>query len=140
MTSGGKSAPPKAMSPSRQIDAIIRKSNDWRGKRLSQLRAIIKRANPDIVEEVKWKMPSNPMGVPVWSHGGIICVGNVLKTAVRLTFPKGAQLKDPKGLFNTRLDSRTVRAIDFREDDEVDGAALTAIVRQAVALNESKRK
>ena len=84
---------------------------------------------------MKWKKPSNPMGVPVWSYGGIICVGNVLKNSVRLTFPKGAQLSDPRVLFNTRLDSRTVRAIDFYKDDVVNGAALEAIVLGAVRLN-----
>ena len=93
----------KGKSPAQQIDAIIKEPGDWRGKKLSQLRALIKKADPAVVEEVKWKKPSNPMGVPVWSHDGIICIGNILKNAVRLTFPKGAQVKDPKKLFNTRL-------------------------------------
>ncbi len=126
---------PKDKSPSQQIDAIIKEPGDWRGKKLSQLRACIKKADPAVVEEVKWKKPSNPMGVPVWSHDGIICIGDTLKNAVRLTFPKGAQLTDPKKLFNTRLDSRTVRAIDFQEDDTVDEVALKALILGAVRLN-----
>ena len=93
-----------------------------------------------MVEEVKWKKPSNPMGVPVWSHDGIICMGNTLKEAVRLTFPKGAQIKDPKTLFNTRLDSKTVRAIDFYEGGSVDEAALKAVILEAVRLNRSKTR
>ncbi|HKW03724.1 MAG TPA: DUF1801 domain-containing protein [Nitrososphaerales archaeon] len=103
------------MSASEEINAIIRNSNDWRGKKLSQLRILINNANAEIIEEVKWKKPSKPMGVPVWSHNGIVCIGESLKSVVRLTFPKGARIKDPKKLFNTRLDSRTVRAIDFHE-------------------------
>jgi hypothetical protein len=134
------SLPPKGKSPSRQIDAIIRKSGDWRGKKLSQLRALIKEADSAVIEEVKWKKPSNPMGVPVWSHDGIICVGEALKNAVRLTFPKGAQVIDPKKLFNTRLDSKTVRAIDFREGDMVDEAALEALILEAVEVNKSKAR
>lgn len=91
-----------------------------------------------MVEEVKWKKPSNPAGVPVWSHDGMICIGEALKTAVRLTFPKGAQVKDPKKIFNTRLDSKTVRAIDFHEGDTIDEAALRALILGAVGLNTSK--
>jgi hypothetical protein len=125
-------------SASQQIDAIIKKSDDWRGERLSQLRTLIKKSDADIVEEVKWKKPSNPMGVPVWSHDGIICVANILKNAVRLTFPKGAQTKDPKNLFNTRLESKTVRAIDFHEGDVVDEAGLNALILEAVKQNMSK--
>jgi hypothetical protein len=132
--------PLKGKSPSQQIDAIIKNSGDWRGKKLSQLRALIKKADSAMIEEVKWKKPSNPMGVPVWSHDGIICMGNVLKNTVRLTFPKGAQVKDPKKLFNTRLDSETVRAIDFREGDMVDEAALRALILEAVRVNESKAR
>ena len=130
-----KNPSPEEKSPSQQIDAIIRKSGDWRGKKLSQLRAVIKQADPGVVEEVKWKKPSKPEGVPVWSHDGILCVADTLKNAVRLTFPKGAQIKDPKKLFNTRLDSNTVRAIDFHEDDIVDEAALKALILEAVGLN-----
>jgi hypothetical protein len=125
-------------SPSQQIDAIIRDSGDWRGKKLSQLRTVIKQADPVVVEEVKWKKPSKPMGVPVWSHDGILCIADTLKNAVRLTFPKGAQMKDPKKLFNTRLDSNTVRAIDFYEGDTVDEAALEALILEAVGLNTRK--
>ncbi len=126
---------PEGMSASQQIDAIIKKSAGWRGEKLSQLRALIRQADPAVVEEVKWKKPSNPMGVPVWSHDGIVCIGDTLKNAVRLTFSKGAQVKDPKKLFNTRLDSKTVRAIDFYEGDTVDEAALKALILDAVRLN-----
>jgi hypothetical protein len=133
-----KNPSPKGKSPSQQIDAIIRESSDWRGKKLSQLRALIKQADPAVVEEVKWKKPSKPEGVPVWSHDGILCIGDTLKNAVRLTFPKGARIKDPKKLFNTRLDSNTVRAIDFHEDDTVDEAALEALILEAVGLNTRK--
>jgi len=108
-------------SASRQIDDIVRRMAGWRGERLGQLRALIRSADPGVFEEVKWKKPSRPEGVPVWSHDGIVCIGEALKNAVRLTFPKGAQLKDPKGLFNTRLDSKTVRAIDFHEGDAING-------------------
>jgi hypothetical protein len=125
-------------SPSQQVDAIVEAPGDWRGRKLSQLRALIKQADPSVVEEVKWKKTSNPMGVPVWSHDGIICVGDTLKKAVRLTFPKGAQIKDPKKLFNTRLDSNTVRAIDFHESEIVDEVALNAIILEAVELNTVK--
>jgi hypothetical protein len=125
----------KGKSPAREIDAIIEKSDDWQGETLSHLRSVMKSADPAVVEEVKWKKPSNPMGVPVWSHDGIICVGNVLKSAVRLTFPKGVRIEDPKKLFNTRLDSKTVRAIDFHEGDVVSDAALKSIIRSAAALN-----
>ena len=134
-----KNSSSEGTSPSQQIDAIIRASDDWRGKKLSLLRSLIKQADPDVVEEVKWKKPSNPMGVPVWSHEGIVCIGDTLKNAVRLTFPKGAQLKDSKKLFNTRLDSKTVRAIDFREDDTVDEASLEALILEAVGLNTKER-
>src|SRR3990172_12825322 len=119
---------PKDKSISQQIDAIIKEPGDWRGKKLSQLRALIKKADPVVVEEVKWKKPSKPSGVPVWSHDGIICVADTLKSAVRLTFPKGAQMKDPKKLFNTRLDSKTVRAIDFYEEDTVNDAVLKVLI------------
>lgn len=125
-------------SASQQIDAKIRALDDWRGRRLAELRAIIRGADAAIVEEVKWKKPSNPAGVPVWSRDGILCIGEPLKSAVRLTFPKGALLKDAEGLFNTRLDSNSVRAIDFREDDAIDAAALTALVNEAARLNSSK--
>jgi len=125
-------------SASSQIDAIIEKAGDWRGATLARLRALINQAAPAVVEEVKWKKPSRPEGVPVWSCGGIVCVADTLKTAVRLTFPRGAQLDDPKQLFNTRLESKTVRAIDFREGEEVDESTLTALVAEAVLLNTSR--
>ncbi|HEX5547583.1 MAG TPA: DUF1801 domain-containing protein [Ktedonobacterales bacterium] len=125
-------------SASQQIDDIITKSGDWRGAKLSQLRALIKEADLAVVEEVKWKKPSRPEGVPVWSHNGIVCVADTLKRAVRLTFFKGAQMKDPDKLFNTRLDSKSVRAIDFQEGATVDEAALRALIVEAVELNSSK--
>jgi hypothetical protein len=118
-----------------QIDAIIKKTDDWRGKMLAQLRAVIKEADPAVVEEVKWKKPSKPEGVPVWSHNGNLCMADTLKNAVRLTFPKGAQMKDPKKLFNARLDSSKNRAIDFHEGSAVDDAALKAIIVEAIELN-----
>jgi hypothetical protein len=127
-------------SASEQIDDIIKKSSDWRGATLAQLRAVIKEADPAVVEEVKWKKPSRPEGVPVWSHDGTICVADTLKNAVRLTFPKGAQLPDPRKFFNARLDSNTVRAIDFHQDEPVDGAALEALILEAVQLNTSNRR
>ena len=129
---------PSDVSASNQIDAMLRELGDWRGDRLSQLRALIKNADRDVVEEVKWKKPSNPTGVPVWSHDGIVCIGEALKNAVRLTFPKGAVLDDPKKLFNARLDSNSVRAIDFREGDKVDEDAVKALIQEAVRLNRSK--
>ncbi|HVZ12477.1 MAG TPA: DUF1801 domain-containing protein [Patescibacteria group bacterium] len=113
--------------------------SDWRGERLSQLRTIINDADPELIEEVKWKKPSKPEGVPVWSHDGIICIGEALKSAVRLTFPKGALIKDPKKLFNTRLDSKSVRAIDFSENDAINEVSLKELIRETVAMN-SKAK
>jgi hypothetical protein len=131
---------PTEKSPSQQIDAIIEKSDDWRGEKLAQLRALILEADPGLVEEVKWKKPSNPMGVPVWVHDGNVCIGEMLKKAVRLTFPKGAQIEDPNGLFNTRLNSKTVRAIDFHKGDDIDETALKELIRAAVELNGSSSK
>ena len=127
-----------ALSESAQIDAKIKSLGDWRGKRLSELRALIKKSDAGVIEEVKWKKPSNPSGVPVWSHEGILCIGEPLKSAVRLTFPKGALIKDPKKLFNARLDSSSVRAIDFREGDRVDEAALKAMILDAIRVNTAK--
>ena len=132
--------PQRVKSPSEQIDAIIKKRRDWRGQTLSQLRSLIKKSDSGVIEEVKWKKPSNPMGVPVWSHDGIICIGEALKNAVRLTFPKGALVKDPKKLFNTRLESNTVRAIDFHEGDTVDVASSKALILEAVELNTQKAR
>ena len=122
-------------SASQQIGVIVRRTAGWRGQRLRQLRALIRAADPGVIEEVKWKKPSRPEGVPVWSHDGIVCIGETLKNAVRLTFPKGAQLKDPKGLFNTRLDSKSVRAIDFHESDAINASALKALIREGTRLN-----
>ena len=130
----------EAKSASQQIDDIIGQSGDWRGEKLAQLRAFIKEADPTVVEEVKWKKPSRPEGVPVWSHDGMLCVADTLKNAVRLTFLKGAQLKDPKKLFNTRLDSKGVRAIDFHNGDTIDEAAFKALILEAVELNASKAR
>ncbi len=135
-----KASKNSAGTAAQEIDAIIKETGGWRGQRLSDLRALIRKADPAIVEEVKWKKPSRPAGVPVWSRGGIICVADTLKNAVRLTFPKGAQIKDPKRLFNERLDSRTVRAIDFHEDDPVAAAALKALILDAVRLNTAKER
>lgn len=128
-------SPSNEESPSQQIDAIIREFDDWRGQTMTQLRLVIRQADPDAVEAVKWKMPSKPMGVPVWTHAGNLCICEALKNAVRLTFPKGARLDDPAHLFNARLTSKTVRAIDVHEHDAVDQAALTALILDAVTLN-----
>jgi hypothetical protein len=125
-------------SPSQQIDAIIQMPGDWRGEKLSQLRNLIQETDPDVVEEVKWKKPSKPSGVPVWSHAWILCVADTLKSAVRLTFPKGVQMRDPKKLFNTRLDSKAVRAIDFHEADTVDETAFKALILEAIRVNTLK--
>jgi hypothetical protein len=130
----------EAGSAAQQIDDIIRQSGDWRGEKLAQLRALIKEADPVVVEEVKWKKPSRPEGVPVWSHDGMLCVADTLKKAVRLTFLKGAQMKDPQKLFNTRLDSKGVRAIDFHDGDTLDEAAFKALILEAVGLNVSKAR
>jgi len=127
-------------SPAKQIDAIIAKAADWRGDMLAQLRAIVLEANPEITEAVKWKKPSKPEGVPVWELDGIVCVGEMLKNAVRLTFPKGASVNDPHKVFNTRLDSKSVRAIDIHEGEAVARAALEALIREAIKLNVSKAR
>jgi hypothetical protein len=129
---------PHDQSASQQIDAIIAMHSDWRGTTLARLRALILAADPAVVEEVKWKKPSRPEGVPVWSHDGNICVADILKNAVRLTFPKAAQLQDSQQLFNARLDSKTVRAIDVHEGDSIDEAALTALILAVVELNRAK--
>lgn len=120
---------------SEEIGAIITNAGDWRGETLSQLRGIVLGAGPAVVEEVKWKKPSRPEGVPVWSLDGIVCIGEMLKNAVRLTFPKGAKLKDPKSVFNARMDSKSVRAVDFREGEKLPQAALKALILEAVRLN-----
>jgi hypothetical protein len=111
--------------------------SDWRGEMLSRLRALIKEADPEVVEEAKWRKPSQPGGVPVWSHDGIICTGETYKAVVKLTFAKGASLKDPSGLFNSSLEGNTRRAIDIREGEAIDEDAFKALIREAVSLNES---
>jgi hypothetical protein len=125
-------------SASREFDARIRRLADWRGEMLSRLRAVIKSADPEVVEECKWKKPSNPSGVPVWSHDGLICTGETHKSVVKMTFAKGAFLDDPAGLFNSSLAGNLRRAIDFHEGDKVNEKALKALIRAAVALNTTK--
>ena len=125
-------------SASREVDARIHELGDWRGEMLARLRALIKQADPEVVEECKWKKPSNPGGVPVWSHDGMICTGETHKSVVKMTFAKGAFLDDPAGLFNSSLEGNLRRAIDFREGDKVNEKALKALIRAAVALNTSK--
>ena len=125
---------PKGESPSQLIDAKIKELGDWRGETLSRIRALIKQADPDVIEEWKWG------GVPVWSHSGLICTGETYKNIVKMTFSKGASLKDPSGLFNSSLEGNARRAIDFHEGDKVDGEALKALVRAAVALNISSNR
>ena len=125
-------------SPSQLIDARIEELNDWRGKTLARIRKLIREADPEVVEEVKWRKPSNAMlGVPVWEHAGIICTGETYKAVVKMTFAKGASLEDPSGLFNSSLEGNTRRAIDFHEGDEIAEKALKALIRAAVALNTS---
>jgi hypothetical protein len=126
-------------SPSQLIDAKVAALGDWRGGTLSRLRSLIKEADPEVVEEVKWRKPSNMFGVPVWEHAGIICTGETYKNAVKLTFAKGASLEDPSGLFNSSLEGNTRRAIDFHEGDEINEKALEALIRAAVALNTSQK-
>lgn len=124
-------------APSVLIDRRIAQLGDWRGEMLARLRALIRQADPEIVEEVKWRKPSNPAGVPTWEHNGIICTGETYKDKVKLTFTRGAALEDPSGLFNASLDGGTRRAIDFREGDPVDDEALKSLVRAAVEMNTS---
>jgi hypothetical protein len=123
-------------SPAQLIDARIEELDDWRGETLSRVRALIKQADPEVVEEVKWRKASNP-GVPVWSHDGIICTGETYKAVVKLTFAKGASLEDPSSLFNSSLEGNTRRAIDIREGEAIDEDAFRALIRAAVSLNES---
>ena len=126
-----KSGPQKSTSPSQLIDARIKELGDWRGKMLSRLRTLVKEADPEVVEEWKWR------GVPVWSHDGLICTGETYKKVVKMTFAKGAALKDPSRLFNSSLEGNTRRAIDFREGEKIDEEALKTLVRAAVTLNKS---
>ena len=134
-----KSGSQKAESPSELIDARIKELGDWRGKTLSKVRQIIKEADPDIVEEWKWVKPTNP-GTPVWSHNGGICTGETYKNVVKLTFFKGAALKDPARLFNSSLEGNTRRAIDLHEGEKIDEEALKALIRDAVTLNSSSAR
>jgi hypothetical protein len=129
-----KSPSKSAESPSELIDARIEELGDWRGEMLSRLRALIKEADPGVTEEWKWR------GTPVWSHSGLICTGETYKNVVKMTFAKGASLKDPLGLFNSSLEGNTRRAIDFHEGDKVDEKALTALIRAAVVLNKSSAR
>jgi hypothetical protein len=131
-----KSSAQNTETPSQLIDARVDELGDWRGETLSALRALIKQADPEVVEEWKWRKASNP-GVPVWSHQGIICTGETYKSVVKLTFFKGASLEDPSGLFNSSLEGNTRRAIDVHEGDEIDEKAFVALIRAAVSLNES---
>ena len=126
-----KSGPQNSKSPSQLIDARIKELGDWRGKMLARLRTLIKQADPEVVEEWKWK-------VPVWSHDGLICTGETYKNVVKMTFSKGAALEDPSGLFNSSLDGNTRRAIDFHEGEKIDEKALKALIRAAVTLNASR--
>ena len=131
---------PDEKDASKLIDEKIRDLGDWRGDTLSKVRLIIRKADPDVVEEWKWAKATNP-GTPVWSHDGDICTGETYKNVVKLTFFKGAALKDPSGLFNSSLEGKVRRAIDIKEDDKIDEAALTDLIREAVALNlESKKR
>jgi hypothetical protein len=128
-----KSASQTSKSPSELIDARIKELSDWRGEMLRRLRALVKQADPEVVEEWKWR------GVPVWSHDGLICTGETYKNVVKMTFAKGAALKDPSRLFNSSLDGNTRRAIDFREGDKIDEEALKTLIRAAVTLNNSEK-
>ena len=134
-----RSGSQKGKSPSQMIDQRIKELGDWRGKLLARLRTLIKQADPEVVEEWKWRKPSNP-GVPVWSHQGPICTGETYTSVVKLTFFKGASLKDPSRLFNSSLEGSTRRAIDFHEDDEIDEKAFATLIRAAVSLNESSSR
>ena len=129
-----KSGSKKAESPSELIDARIADLGDWRGEMLSRLRALIKKADPEVAEEWKWR------GTPVWSHDGMICTGETYKSVVKMTFAKGASLSDPSGLFNSSLEGKVRRAIDIREDEGIDEAALKDLIREAVALNHEGKK
>jgi hypothetical protein len=129
-----KSGSQTSKSPAALIDARIKELNDWRGKMLSRIRTLVKEADPDVVEEWKWR------GVPVWSHDGLICTGETYKSVVKMTFAKGAALQDPSRLFNSSLEGNVRRAIDFHEDDKINDAALKTLIRAAVSLNKSKQK
>jgi hypothetical protein len=128
-------------TPSRRlIGAKAKQPGDWRGETLAKIRKLIRQADPKVVEEIKWRKPSAPAGVPVWSHDGMICTGETYKSVVKLTFFKGAQLKDPKRLFNSSLEGNARRAIDLHEGDQLDETAFVALIREAVALNQSSAR
>ena len=127
----------KELAAGAQIDNIVASQDNWKGELLAELRAIIFSASKELSEDVKWKMPSKPLGSPTWEFNGIVCVADYLKNAVRITFPKGAQIEDPDQLFNCRLDSKTVRAIDFFEGEKLKVAALKRLVKQGIAVNNS---
>lgn len=127
-------------SPASRIDARIAELADWRGEMLARVRELIHRADPDVIESVKWAKPTNPAGVPTWEHGGVICTGEVYKAYVKLTFAHGAALPDPDRLFNASLTGGTRRAIDLREGDALDGEAFVALIREAVAFNLAKEQ
>lgn len=135
----GSGAAGEHVAASRAIDAKIAALGDWKGETLARLRALIREADPEVVETVKWRKPTNPAGVPVWEHGGIICSGGAYKDKVKLTFAKGAAIDDPAGVFNNGFGGGRWRAIDLREGEEVDAGAFKALVRAAVALNLAKR-
>ena len=136
-----KSQSKKAASPSKVREARVNDPDDWRDEMLSRLRALIMEADPEMIEERKWRKPSNAMaGVPVWSHDGIVCTGEIYKNAVKMTFLRGAELEDPSGLFDSSLGGNARRAIDFHEGDKIDERALKTLVRAAVSLNKSKAK
>ena len=128
-------APNDAKTASQLIQSKITELGDWRGEMLARVRNLIREADPDVVEEVKWRKPSNPVGVPVWSHAGILCTGEIYKGKVKLTFARGALLHDPSGLFNSSLEGNVRRAIDLGEGAQIDGTALKGLIRAAVALN-----
>ena len=135
---GTSKAGNEVASPSRLIDPRIAELGDWRGETLARIRRLIREADPEMVEDVKWRKPSNPGGVPVWEHAGLVCTGETYKDKVKLTFAKGASLEDPSRLFNASLDGNARRAIGIREGEAIDGEALKALIRAAVALNTSK--
>ncbi len=138
MKKSGAKAAKETASPARLIDAKVKKLGGWRGETLARMRALVRQADPDVIEAMKWRKPTNPMGVPVWEHAGIICTGETYKDKVKLTFAHGAALSDPAGLFNSSLDGKVRRAIDIREGGTIDGKAFKALVRAAVALNTGK--
>ncbi|MEQ9616864.1 MAG: DUF1801 domain-containing protein [Phycisphaerales bacterium] len=137
MAKESKTKTPTDSAPAALIDAKIADLDDWRGDTLARFRKLIQQADPKVTETVKWRKPTNPSGVPVWEHGGIICTGEIYKDKVKLTFAHGADLEDPDGLFNASLDGKARRAIDLRENETVDAKAFKALIREAVALNTS---